>query len=129
MNWIKCFHKARVVDIYQTIMVGLNYGKTIWMYNEIKDKYIGWNLFGKKVHGQDEFWLHHNTIDYVVTLRALMEESCLRAKHLYCCVVYFNIDMVPHVHLRRLMEELVVPSEYKLAISWIYDKFICCAWN
>ena len=83
---------------------------------------------GKRAYGQDEFWKHHNTINHIVTRRALTEESNLRAKCFYFCLVYFNVDMVPHEHLWRLMEELVVSSEYMLAISWLYEKIICCAW-
>ena len=39
-NWINHLHKGgdvNNVNNYQTIMVG----KTIWIYNRIKDKYMG----------------------------------------------------------------------------------------
>ena len=70
-------------------------------------------------YGQVGFRKHHSTIDHLVTLRVLMEESCLRGKGLYCCFVDFKkvFDMVPPEHLWRRMEELEMPSEYMLAIS------------
>ena len=75
-------------------------------------------------HGQAGFRKHHSTIDHLVTLRVLMEESRLRSKGLYCCFVDFKkaFDMVPREHLWRRMEELEMPSEYMLAISRIYEK-------
>ena len=56
-----------------------------------------------------------------------MEESRLRGKGLYCCFVDVKkaFSMVPHEHVWRRIEELEMPSECILAISRIYDKFIC----
>ena len=63
---------------------------------------------GKSSYGQVGFQKHHSTINHLVTLQVLMEESRLRVKGLYCCFVDFNkaFDMVPREHFWRLMEEL-----------------------
>ena len=103
-------------------------GKTISMYNGIKDKCIGWKKNVKRAYVQGNFRKHHTTIDHLVTLQVLTEESLLRGKGLYCCFVDFKkaFDMVPCEYLSRKMEELEVPSEYMLAISPIYERVICC---
>ncbi|RYA37888.1 reverse transcriptase domain-containing protein, partial [Enterobacter cloacae complex sp. 2DZ2F2B] len=69
----------------------------------------------------------HSTIDHLVTLRVLMEESRFKGKRLYCCFVDFKkaFDMIPRNNLWRRMEELQVPSEFMLAVSRIYEKVIC----
>ena len=83
---------------------------------------------GKRAYGQVGFRKHHSTIDHLVTLQLLMEESRLKGKGLYCWFVDFKktFDMVPGEHFWRRMEKLEVPSEYILVISRIYEKVICC---
>ena len=63
---------------------------------------------GKRAYGQSGFRKHHGTIDHLVTLRVLMEESRLGGKGLYCCFIDSDFkkafDMVPRDHLWRRME-------------------------
>ena len=129
-NWIKPLHKGgdvNNVNNYRTIMVGSLMAKLFGCIMESKIS-VWAEKNGKRAYGQAGFRKHHSTIDHLVTLRVLMEESRLRGKGLYCCFVDFKkaFDMVPREHLWRRMEELEVPSEYMLAISRIYEKVICC---
>ena len=76
---------------------------------------------GKRAYGKADFRKHHNTIDHLITRRALMKESHLRGKGLYCCFVDIKkaFDMVSREHIWRRMKELKVSSEYMLTISRI----------
>ncbi|MCO5565063.1 hypothetical protein L7F22_018734 [Adiantum nelumboides] len=82
---------------------------------------------GKRTHGQAGFRKDHSTINHLVTLRVLMEESRLKGKGLYCCFVDFKkaFDMVPRENLWKRMKELQMPNEYMLAIFRIYEKVVC----
>ena len=73
----------------------------------------------ERAYGQVGFRKHHSTIDHLVTIQVLIEESRLRGKGLYYCFIYFKkaFDMVPRENLWRQLEQLEVPSEYMLAIS------------
>ena len=77
--------------------------------------------------GQAGFCQAHSTIDHLVTLRVLMEESRLMGKGLYCCFVDFKkaFDMVPRDTLWKRMEELQVPNEYMHAVARIYERVVC----
>ena len=77
----------------------------------------------KRAHGQAGFRKSHSTIDHLVTLRVLMEESCLAGKGLYCCFVDFKkaFDMVPRTNLWKRMEELQVPPEHMHAVARLYE--------
>ena len=88
----------------------------------------GWKKNGERSYGQVGFQKHHSTIDHLVTLWVLMEESHLRGKGLYCCFIDFKkaFDMVPCEYLWSRMEELKVWREDMLAISQIYENVICC---
>ena len=68
------------------------------------------------------------SLKHLVTLRVLLQESCLRDTGLYCCFVDFkkSFDLVPGEHLWRHMSKLELPSEYMLVISRTYKKAICC---
>ena len=129
-NWIKPLHKGghiNNVNDYRTIMVGSLMAKLFGCVIESKLSVWAENN-GKRAYGQARFRKGHNTIDHLVTLRVLVEESCLKGKGLYCCLdVDFKkaFNMVPRDKLWRRMEELGVPSEYMVAISRIYEKVIC----
>ncbi|MCO5612488.1 hypothetical protein L7F22_066756 [Adiantum nelumboides] len=81
---------------------------------------------GKRAHGQANFRKDHSTIDHLVTLRVLMEESRLKGKGLYCFFVDFKkaFDMVPRENLWKSMKELQVPNEYMHANFRIYEKVL-----
>ena len=91
-NWIKPLHKGgdvNNVNNYRTIMVGLLMAKLFGCIME--SKISAWaEKKGKRTYGQAGFRQHHSTIDHLVTLRVLMEESLLRGKGLYCCFVEFK---------------------------------------
>ena len=128
-NWIKPLHKGGDVDNvsnYRTIMVGSIMAKLFGCIMEMKISEWA-ELNNKRAHGQAGFRKHHNTIDHLVTLRVLMEESRLKGKKLYCCFVDFKkaFDMVPRNNLWKRMEELQVPIEFMYAISRIYEKVMC----
>ena len=104
-NWIKHLHKGEDVNNiinYQTNMVGLLMAKQFECIME--SKVSAWaEKNGKRDYRQVGFRKHHNTIDHLVTLQVLMEESHLRGKGLYYCFVDLKkvFDMVPHEHLWR----------------------------
>jgi len=128
-NWVKPFHKegdVKNVNNYRTIMIGSLMAKLFGCTMEKKlSKWAEDN--GKRAKRQAGFLQHHSTIDHLVTLCVLMEESRLKGKQLYCCFVDFKkaFDMIPRNNLWRRMEELQVPSEFMLAVSHIYEKVIC----
>ena len=77
---------------------------------------------GKRSYGHFGFRKHNSTIDHLVTLRVLMDRSCLIGRGLYCCFGDFKkaFDMVPREYVWRRIEEHEMPSEYRLAISQIF---------
>ena len=81
-NWIKPLHKGgdvNNVNNYRTIMVGSLMAKLFGCIME--SKISVWAVKnGKRAYRQAGFRKHHNTIDHLVTLRVLMEESRLRGK-------------------------------------------------
>ena len=52
---------------------------------------------GKKDKGQAGFRRHHSTMDHLVTLRIIVEESHNDKSNLFCCFAYFRkaFDTVP----------------------------------
>ena len=128
-NWIKPLHKggdANDASNYRTIMVGSMMAKLFGCVMEMK--LSAWaEINNKRARGQTGFRQAHSTIDHLVTLRVLMEESRLVGKGLYCCFVDFKkaFDMVPRDILWKRMEELQVPHEYMHAVARLYNQVIC----
>ena len=128
-NWIKPLHKggnAKDASNYRTIMVGSIMAKLFGCIMEMK--LSSWAEDNdKRAHGQAGFWKAHSTVDHLVTLRVLMEESRLAGKGLYCCFVDFKkaFDMVPRTNLWKRMEELHVPHEYMHAVARLYERVVC----
>ena len=91
MNWIKPLHKGgdvNNVNNYQTIMVGSLMEKLFGCIMEMKlNTWVKEN--NKRTLGQADLRKHRSTIDHLVTLQVLMEESRLKGKKLYCCFVDF----------------------------------------
>ena len=128
-NWIKPLHKGgdtKEASNYRTIMVGSIMAKLFGCVMEMK--LSTWaESNNKRAHGQAGFRKSHSTIDHLVTLRVLMEESRLAGKGLYCCFVDFKkaFDTVPRDNLWKRMEELQVPLEYMHAVARLYEQVIC----
>ena len=77
------------VNNFRTIMVGSIMAKLFGSVMEMK--LSSWaELNNKRARRQAGFRQAHSTIDHLVTLRVLMEESRLAGKGLYCCFVDFK---------------------------------------
>ena len=98
MNWIKPIFKAgdkNQGSNYRTIMVSSTIAKVSSTIME--QKISTWaESTSKRALGQAGFRPKHSTVDHLVTLRVIMEESQL-GKTLYCCFVDFKkaFDNVP----------------------------------
>ena len=114
-NWIKPLHKGGDItnaNNYRTIMIGSIMTKLFGSVME--EKISAWaEANEKRALEQAGFCKVHSTIDHLITLRVLMEESRLKGKSLYCCFVDFKnaFDMVPRENLWKRMEELQVPLQ------------------
>ena len=62
----------------------------------------------KRAKGQAGFRPKHSTIDHLISLRVLMEESRLKGKNLHCCFVDFTkaFDTIPTTGLWQRMEHI-----------------------
>ena len=102
-NWIKPIHKAgdrNVANNYRTIMVGSTMAKLFGTVME--NKISSWaEENSKRAKSHVGFCKNYSTIDHLVTLRVMMEESHLRGEGLYCCFVDFKKDfeMIPRKKL------------------------------
>ncbi|MCO5551454.1 hypothetical protein L7F22_004957 [Adiantum nelumboides] len=69
----------------------------------------------------------HSTVDHLVTLRILMEETRLKGKTLYCCFVDFKkaFDTVPRKGLWNRMESIGVPLHLRAAVARLYEEVKC----
>ena len=74
---------------YQTIIVSLLMAKLFGCKMELKMS-VWTQKNSKRAYGQANFRKHHSTIDHLVTLRALTEESHLRGNNSNCCFVQFK---------------------------------------
>ena len=129
MNWIKPIYKAgdkNVVSNYRTIMVSSTIAK---LYSTIMEQKISaWaESHNIRALGQAGFRPKHSTVDHLVTLRVIMEESRLQGKTLYCCFVDFKkaFDTVPRSELWNRMVEIGMPSEYRVAVARLYEEIRC----
>ncbi|MCO5579440.1 hypothetical protein L7F22_033295 [Adiantum nelumboides] len=82
---------------------------------------------GKRAIGQARFRPKHSTVDHLVTLRILMEETRLKGKTLYCCFVDFKkaFDTVPRKGLWNRMESIGVPLHLRAAVARLYEEVKC----
>ena len=129
MNWIKPIFKAgdkNQVSNYRTIMVSLTIAK---LYCTIMEKKIStWvESTRKRPLGQARFRPEHSTMDHLVTLRVIMEESRLQGKTLYFCFVDFQkaFNTIPRSELWNRMIEIDMPLEYKVVIARLYEHVKC----
>lgn len=122
-NWVKPLHKGGDVDNvgnYRTIMVGSIMGKLFG--SDMEMKLGGWTELND--NDQAGSLPVHSTIDHLVTLHVLMEESCLMGKDL-CCFVDFKKTLIWYRvrdTLWKRMGELRVPREYMHAMARIYER-------
>ena len=81
----------------------------------------------KRAKGQAGFRPKHSTIDHLITLRILMEESRLKGNHLHCCFVDFTkaFDTIPRDGLWQRMEQIEVPKHLRLAVAQLYKQVRC----
>ena len=98
-NWIKAIYKGgdcHLLNNYHTIMVGSTMAK---LFSTLLETTL--SVWAEKTHKrakeQAGFRALHNTIDHLVTLQVLMDESRRMGKPLYCCFVDFKkaFDTVP----------------------------------
>lgn len=128
-NWIQPLFKGgdrNLLTNYRTIMVSSAMAKLFSTILEMQlSKWAESN--NKRAHGQAGFRPDHNTIDHLVTLRVLMEESRLKGETLYCCFVDFKkaFDTVPRVGLWQRLQELGVPTNLCMGVYRIYQRVIC----
>ena len=116
-NWIKAIHKGgNINDLsnYRTIMVGPIMAK---LFGCMMDRKIStWaEKNAKRAKGQAGFRAKHNTIDHLITLRVIMEESKRLGKSLLMCFVEFGItfNTVPREGLFKRMQYIGVPKYLK----------------
>lgn len=131
-NWIKPLHKGGdrgTLGNYRTIMVGSTMAKLLGTI--LEQKISSWaEANAKRANGQAGFRHAHSTIDHLVTLRVLMEESRLRGEGLICCFVDFQkaFDTVPRLSLWQRMQKIGVPKEYMHAVATAYENVRCQIW-
>ena len=80
----------------------------------------------KRALGQAKFRPKHSTMDHLVTLKVIMEESRLHGITLYCCFVDFKkaFDIVPRSELWNRMVEIDMPLEYRV-VARPYEQVKC----
>lgn len=107
---------------YRTIMVGSAMAK---LFGKILEMQLSkWaEDHNKRAYGQASFRPGHNTIDHLVTLRVLMDESRLEGATLYCCFVDFKkaFDTMPRDGLWQQLQELGVPHDLCMGIYRLYQ--------
>ena len=128
-NWIKALHKGgdrNILGNYRTIMVGAIMAK---LFGCLMDKKLSkWaELNAKRAQGQAGFRAQHNTIDHLITLRVLMEESRRLGKTLFMCFVDFKkaFDTVPRRGLLERMQRIGVPEHLQQGVCRIYEQVMC----
>ena len=128
-NWIQPLHKGgdrNLLTNYRTIMVSSIMAK---LFSTIlKMQLSKWaEDHNKRAYGQAGFRPGHNTIDHLVTLRVLMDESRLEGATLYCCFVDFKkaFDTVPRAGLWLRLQELGVPCDLRMGIYRLYQGLDC----
>eukprot|EP00249_Psilotum_nudum_P014414 c24809_g1_i1 orf=143-907(+) len=128
-NWIKPIYKGgdrNQLTNYRTIMICSTLAK---LYSTIiETKLSKWAEKEKKrAIGQAGFRPKHCTIDHLITLRVLMEESRLKGQPLYCCFIDFKkaFDTVPQDVLWERLESIEVPEGIRHAISRLYERVKC----
>ena len=128
-NWIKALFKSgdrNQPENYRTIMVGSCMAKLLGSILE-KEISIWAECNNKRAIGQAGFRCKHSTIDHLMSLRVLMEESRLKGKTLYCCFVDFTkaFDTVCRDGLGERMENIGVPMHLRAAVARLYKKVRC----
>ena len=128
-NWIKALYKKgdpNQPTNYRTIMIGSCMSKLL---GSILEQLISsWaEANNKRAIEQEGFRPKHSTIDHLMSLRVLMEESRLKGKHLHCCFVDFTkaFDTIPREGLWQRMEHLGVPSHLRAAVAQLYSQVKC----
>lgn len=128
-NWIKALFKKGDVNQptnYRTITVGSCMSKLLG--SVLEQAISSWaETNGKRAIGQAGFRPKHSTIDHLISLRVLMEESRLKGKTLYCCFVDFTkaFDTVPRTGLWQRMESIGVPLHLRIAVAHLYQRVLC----
>ena len=77
----------------------------------------------KRTLGQAGFRPKHATVDHLVTLRVIKEESRLQGKTLYCGFVDFKkaFDTVPRSELWNRMVEIDMPLKDRVGVACLYE--------
>lgn len=128
-NWVKALYKKGDVNQptnYRTIMVGSCMSKLLGSI--LEQNISSWaETNDKRAREQAGFRPKHSTIDHLVSLRVLMEESRLKGKTLYCCFVDFTkaFDTVPRMGLWKRMEYIGVPEHLRVAVAHLYARVLC----
>ena len=67
--------------------------------------------------GQTSIRTNHSSVNHLVTLRVIMEESRLKGERI-CCFVDFRkaFDIVPRSECWKVMIEIGLPLQYRVAI-------------
>ena len=112
-NWIKALFKkgdANQPTNYRTIMIGSCMAKLLGSVTE-QALSLWAETNNKRAKGQAGFRPKHSTIDHLISIRVLMEESRLKGQALYCCFVDFTkaFDTIPRAGLWKRMEHIGVP--------------------
>ncbi|MCO5593426.1 hypothetical protein L7F22_047440 [Adiantum nelumboides] len=123
-NWVKALFKSGEKNqpaSYRTIMVSSCMSKLLG--STLEKVISSWaEANNKRAKVQAGFRSKHSTIDHLVTLRVLMEESWLKGKPLFCCFVDFKkaFDTVPRAWLWQGMERIGVPTHLHNAVARLY---------
>ena len=111
---------------YRTIMVGSCMSKLLGSI--LEQSISAWaENNDKRARGQAGFRPKHSTIDHLITLRVLMEESRLKGKTLFCCFVDFTkaFDTVSRRGIWEKMECIGVPTHLRVAVAHLYARVVC----
>ncbi|MCO5612696.1 hypothetical protein L7F22_066965 [Adiantum nelumboides] len=128
-NWIKALFKKGDINQptnYRTIMVGSCMSKLLGSI--LEQAISSWaKTNDKRAKGQASFKPKHSTIDHLISLRVLMEESRLKGKNLHCCFVDFTkaFDTIPRAGLWQRMEHIGVPIHLRMAVARQYQQVRC----
>lgn len=80
----------------------------------------------KRDIGQVGFMRYHSIIDYLVTLRIIVEECRNNKTNLFCCFVDFRkaFDTIHKTMPRKRLEEIMVPLELRVVVTRVYENVI-----
>lgn len=128
-NWITALFKSGDKNQpanYRTIMVSSCMSKLLG--STLEQAISSWaEVNNKRAKTQAGFRPKHSTIDHLVSIRVLMEESRLKGKPLFCCFVDFKkaFDTVPRDGLWQRMQKIGVPTHLRNAVASLYAQVRC----